>query len=299
MPMSSQFAWATAGILMLVVVAVSAHLSTTTEEYSRYNTQWNGTSVSIERFHEAGAVKVHDAADLDRYRNALLVIIAPEGSYTPAEIARYKAFLEQGNSILLADDSGSGNLLLRGLGSSIELGQGNVSSAERSYIDPGALIGRRCADHPLLENCTELQFNHPWTVTGGTPLIRTSLLSWIDQNGNGRIDPGEPQGSYDLCSCEAIGRGEIIVLADPSLFINSMLAIDSQADNAQFLRQVTESHPSVLLDQTRSRTASGGRIIDAIDAVRSSPWRMLIAALALLPVVLIFSRRKKEDIDNE
>ncbi len=299
MTMSNRIMWVMAGILMLVVVAISAHLATTTEEYSRYNTQWNGTSACIDRFHQAGAIEISNAADLEDYRGALFVIIAPEGEYTPEEIARYKAFLEQGNSILLADDAGSGNQLLKGLGSSIELAPGNVSSAERSYADPGALTGRRCADHSLLENCTELQFNHPWAITGGTVLVRTSPLSWVDQNGNGRIDPGEPQGSYALCSCEPAGHGEIIVLADPSLFINAMLAIDDQGDNAQFLRQVMETYPSVLLDQTRSRTASGGDVIDIIDAIRSSPARILIAALAVMPAVIIFGRRKTEENENE
>ncbi|MDN7025344.1 DUF4350 domain-containing protein [Methanoculleus sp. FWC-SCC1] len=296
--MSNRRMWIVAGVLMLAVVAVSAHLTTTTEEYSRYNIQWNGTSGCVERFIKSGAVEVHETASLEGHRNALLVIIAPAGSYTPAEIERYRAFLEQGNSILLADDDGSGNQLLGELGSSIRLVPGNVSGAERSYTDPGAVTGRRCSDHPLLTNCTALQFNHPGTVTGGTALIRTSPLSWIDQNGNGRIDPGEPQGGYTLCSRENAGSGEIIVLADPSIFINAMLAIDGEVDNARFLRQVTGAYPSVLLDQTRSRTASGGDVIDGISAVRSSPWRVLIAGLVVLPAIIIFGRRKTEESDN-
>ena len=51
-------------MLVIATVALFLHLTTTNGEFSRYNPQWNGTSVVFDALDAHGSVMVSDPADL-------------------------------------------------------------------------------------------------------------------------------------------------------------------------------------------------------------------------------------------
>jgi hypothetical protein len=286
-----------AGLLLIAsLLLVSLHLSANTLDSSRYNLGWNGTS----RFF----------SDLDRNRmtditalplpgsrgGALLLLIAPARPYGEEEIAAYRRFLEDGNTILLADDSGAGNGLLRGLGSGIVIREGPLLSFDREYNDPALVVATPVKNTTVPGDPSRIVLNKPASLEGGEPLLTSSFMSWIDRNGDGRIDSSEALGRHTVLAREGHGRGELLVLADPSIFINSMYGPGSPGDNARFISFIMSNTSPVLIDQVNSRTAADAGTSLAIHSLRRDPvagFAILAGGVLVLAAVWMGLRREE------
>lgn len=277
-------------LLLFVALVAAVHVSTTTLEYSRHNIQWNGTSHFVDRLDAEGAMPIRDYAHLSGHTGSLLLIIAPSGNLTEEDASMLDRYLQDGNLILIADDTGNGNQILTRLGSGIVIHPCNLSSLDRGYRDPAALIGTCSRHHPLLTNVTSVQFNHPSAVEGGVPLVNTSRLTWIDANGNQRPDAGEPMGAFTIAASEQRGGGELVVLGDPRIFTNSMSGLRSESDNDQLLQNILELYPVILYDEAQSRTADAGAMIEMVRWLKTTPLRDLLAAAVIVMVLVIFRR---------
>jgi hypothetical protein len=283
--------WAIGVILLIAVVALFLHLSATDVEFSRYNQQWNGTSSVFETLEDRGAVMVDDPSALAGRTNTTLLVIAPAHAPTAGERAAYRDFVASGNTLLLADDFGEGNALLEAVGATIRLDQRNLSSLDREYEVPAAPLGFPVAGAPFGAALTRVIFNHPVAVTGGTPFLETSLLSWIDENGNERADSTEPIGRFTLAATEPVGSGRVVVVGDASLFINAMQHL-RDGENAQLIQELTGG--TLLVDQHLSQTAAASGPISTILWVRNIPSSIiLITAMVLGGVGWHFCRRKR------
>ncbi|WP_440949186.1 DUF4350 domain-containing protein [Methanosphaerula subterraneus] len=283
--------WVIGAVLLIAVIALFLHLSSTDVEFSRYNPQWNGTSTVLETLEDRGAVMVDDPSTLAGRTGATLLVIAPGRGPTAGERAAYRDFVASGNTLLLADDFGEGNALLDAVGATIRLDQRNLSSLDREYEVPAAPLGFPVVGAPLGATWTSVVFNHPVAVTGGTPFLETSLLSWIDENGNERADATEPLGRFSLAATESVGGGRVVVIGDASLFINAMQHL-RDGENEQVIRDLTGG--TLLIDQHLSRTAAASGPISTILWVRNIPTTIiLITALALGAIAWHFCRRKR------
>ena len=116
-------------------------------------------------------------------RNATLLMIAPARAPTAEERTAYREFVAAGNTLVLADDFGSGNELLEAIGASVRLDQGNLSSFSREFEIAEAPLGFSLKGRPLVAGISKVVFNHPVAVSGGYPLIETTGFSWIDVDG--------------------------------------------------------------------------------------------------------------------
>jgi len=283
--------WVVGLVLLIAVVALFLHLTATDDEFSRYNPQWNGTSDLFETLEDRGAVMVNDPAALAGRTHTTLLVIAPGRAPTAGEAAAYRKFVVSGNTLLLADDFGEGNALLEAVGATIGLDQRNLSSLDREYEVPAAPLGIPVVGAPFGRNLTKIIFNHPVAVTGGTPFLQTSLLSWIDENGNGRADSTEPLGRFTLAATEPVGSGRVVVIGDASLFINAMQHLRDR-ENGQLIQELTGG--TLLIDQHLSRTAVASGPISTVLWVRNiSTSIILITAMALGGVAWYLYRRKR------
>ncbi|MGB4579885.1 MAG: DUF4350 domain-containing protein, partial [Methanoculleus sp.] len=263
--------WAILVILLIAAGAVFAHATTTTEDYSRHNIGWNGTS-------NLGLEGVWDPP-----AGSTLLILAPEGPFTEDTVDRLRIHLEGGGSIIIADKRGHANPLLAALGSTIRVQPGNLSSLERDYADPRLFRVWVSGNRTLFSGVETLLVNRPAAVTGGKPLLETSLLSWDDTNGDGRVSAGETLGRRAVCAHE----GNITVLGDPSLFINAMLPA-----NPEFIESFRKQ--SVLIDVAHSRTGTQNPIINTLTWIQGTPLaRGAVAALVILPVAYLFGRKRE------
>ena len=258
--------WTVLLILLLAGAAAYAHATTTTEEFSRYNVGWNGTS----------------ALTVDEDPGATLLILAPEKPFTPEEVGYLRMFLDDGGSLLVADEEGNANQLLADLGSTIRVRPGNLSSLDRGHTDPGLFRGYVVGNSTLFAGIETLLTNRPAAIEGGEPLIETSILTWDDGDGDGRVSGDETFARRVVCARE----GNLTVLGDPSLFVNAMLA-----ENPTFIEKIRP----VLVDAAHSRTGTTNPIINTRTWIQETPAAIaVIAALAVLPVAYRFGRKENE-----
>lgn len=246
---------AIAGVITLItLLIIGIHLSTGNEEFSRYNPGWNGTSGFFSLLEPHHSMDILRLSDLDGRGNATLLIIAPSAPYPVLDLGGIRKFVESGNTLFIADESGVSNSILQGIGSSITIQPGVLGSIDRAYNDPYVIVTIPDSDHPLVRNLTSLVLNHGSALTGGQPLIQSGMMSWIDSNKDRRVSEDESFGRRVVMARESIGAGEVIVLSDSGIFINSMLDIGDLWGNREFISRLVSYRPTLCVDQMISMT---------------------------------------------
>ncbi|KAF5073473.1 MULTISPECIES: DUF4350 domain-containing protein [Methanoculleus] len=267
--------WAVILILLLAGAAAYVHVTTTAEEYSRYNIGWNGTS-------GFAGEELSDLRDLGQHPEETLLILAPGTEFTADEVGYCRAFLDAGGRIVVADEEGAANRFLTDLGSTMRVRPGNLASLERDHIDPGLFTTRVVGNASLFAGAETVLVNRPAAVEGGDPVLETSVLTWDDADGDGRPGARETFGTMVVCAQE----GNLTVLGDPSLFINAMLG-----ENPRFI----ENLQPALIDGVHSRTGTKNPIINMVIWLQKTPpAAAAIVGLAILPVAYRFGRKEDE-----
>jgi hypothetical protein len=231
-------------IVTLVVVALLISvplLNTTKEDFSTYNTAWNGASDAKALTSREGytARSIFTLSQIGSSGNGVLFMLNPNSSvdFTGSDASALQSFVKNGGVLVLANDFGNGNAVLNGLG---------VSSAARFngslLADNVSKVGD--AAHPLVTDVTtagltagvhELYFNYGTALdTSGrnvTVLARSAPTSYLSTAGsNATIEA--VTGARPVLATLSYGNGRIVLLSDPSVFINEML---SQGNNQQLL----------------------------------------------------------------
>lgn len=278
-------------ILVIAAVALFFHLSSTDVEFSRYNLQWNGTSVFFDSLDSRGTTAVGDLALLQGRRNATLLVIAPGREPTAEEGRAFRDFVTAGNTLVIADDFGSGNELLKAIGASARLNRGDLSSLGREFEISSAPIGLPVEGRPLVAGLSKIVFNHPVSVSGGSPVINSTYLSWIDEDRNRRPTVSEPMGRFTLATAESVGDGRVVVIGDASLFINAMQRLP-ECDNGLLLERLTAGE--TLVDQRLSQTSAAVGPISTFLWVKETPSLVVVVtALSLGVLAWSFNRRRR------
>lgn len=262
-------------------------------EFSRYNAGWNGTSSF---FFDHDRHRVSDITEPDQldgeYVNTTLLIIAPSRAPTTDELLAYSRFLEKGNTILIFDDFGAGNDILAGIGSRITILPANLSSLDRAYPDPYSVIVYRSAEGGGFYLPESLTLNRPAPLDGGDPLMLTSVMSWVDMNGDRRLNSGEMMGTFPVMARDGKGNGQIIVFSDPSIFINSMYNLPGNDNNRLFIHSLVSDGSMVLIDQMNSRTADTNGFSRILHVIRNTN-NIQIIIISILMIIVVWAWRKR------
>lgn len=237
-------------LLILTAAVMLGQFAGSSDEYSRYNTGWNGTSSFFGQIPDSQCI--WDADSLTGKTGTLLLVISPSHDFTGEGLS---AYLRAGNTILLFDQAGNANAFLSSLGSSITVHDAEVRSSNMEYKDAG-LFRADVLENLFGTNVTHLFFNYPGYVTGGETVIQTSPLSWVDLDGDNTADANEPLKVYSLAASDTIGNGRIVVVADPSLFVNSMLD-RKHTENMAVLEALLQEEPYIYLAGTDVENGSG------------------------------------------
>ncbi len=272
---------------LIAACAVLAQFAGTGDEFSRYNTNWNGTSDFFGMAADDRCIFTYEA--LSGKTNTTLLIIAPDESF--GADARLEAYLRAGNTVIIFDQNETANTFLSAIGSSIQVHNEPLRSVNMEYKDTG--LFRADVEVPIPgTNVSNLFFNYPGYVTGGAAMVNTSYLAWIDVNGDNTPNKNESLNIYSLAASESIGSGRVVVAADPSVFINSMLD-RRHTENMQVLSALMAT--PVLIDQTATLTTHGGGITGALTFIHRYPMAgvTLLAAIFLIAGGIYIRRRSK------
>ena len=284
--------WIAGLVLLAAAFVLVLHLSTTNMEFSRYNSGWNGTSSFSSDLDRHRSIDIYEPQKLTgNPRNSTLLIIAPERHPTPQELAAYRAYLDEGNTIFLADDFGTGNEILAGIDSRVTILPGNLSSLDRRYASPYSVVASRSIENSSIPLPASVALNRPAALDRGTPLMMSSVMSWIDANGDRKLNRAEDMGTFPVLVSEQRGHGTIIVLSDPSIFINSMYTQSENADDRNFIRAFTGGNGTLLVDQMNSRTADASGLSEILHVIRTTIIIEIIL-LCLLMLTLAWAWKK-------
>ncbi|ACL16181.1 conserved hypothetical protein [Methanosphaerula palustris E1-9c] len=280
-------------IIGIAILSLTWYLTTTPIDFSSTNVQWNGTS---QFFGKIDGTDVTDVSTLNSYSNATLLIIAPTRDYTGGEAEAIRTFLMRGNTLILADDFGTGNSLLQGMNSGITLLQDNLSSIDTGYTESTSVLAYPNQSHTLLRGVDTLCLDRPAAILGGNPLMATSRLSWIDTDGDHHPDNDENFRQYTIMANETFGDGELIVIADPSIFINGMVSSGDQWSNQRFIENIIGIQPPILVDTRHSATGKTTEILNWFYSSRSNyPVKFVLIGSLVLIIAWVFNKRSKRE----
>ena len=285
--------WIAGLVILAAAFILVVHLSANNMEFSRYNAGWNGTSQFFFDLDRHRISDISEPSQLAGYpRNTTLLIIAPNRNPTPGEIAAYSAFLKDGGTIFLADDFGSGNAILNGIGSHITILPGNLSSLDRRYADPYMVVAYRSVEDGQVLLPADIALDRPAALDGGTPLMLSSVMSWSDANGDKRLNMGESMGMFPVMASEDFGNGRLIVLSDPSIFINSMYTQPENANNRLFIDGLVNGEGKILIDQMNSRTSDANGFSGVLHLLRNTIIiEVLIIGILMLGTAWAWKRK--------
>jgi len=112
----------------------------------------------------------------------------------------------------------------------------------------------------ILENVDQLTLNGATVLnsTNGTAIAYTSSFAYLDTNSNDELDPDEQLQSYPVFASETVGEGRVLVLSDPSVFINQLA---DRNGNQAFLTQLQSTHDRVMLDVSHTSGTPLGALL--------------------------------------
>lgn len=219
-------------------------------DFSVYNTSGTGISSFKEDIESMGyTVKTlySSLSTLNKYKNsAVLMIIGPSKPYDPLDTVALINFVLNGGCVLIADDFGSANTLLSlftQVGFTIQFGPGVIVDIGSPYNNSPLLpLITNFIDSPLTRGVSRIVLNYATFINATLPpYATTSRFSWADLDNDTYPDPeNETAGPFTVLSAIDFSEfienaGRIVLLSDPSLFINYMIDIE---DNRILARNI-------------------------------------------------------------
>jgi len=203
-------------VLMMALVAMplTVPLFKSSTPYSMFNTAWDGTARFAILLHSKGVdvVPLFQSFDMENLKdkNGVLIVIAPDVSYTSAELAQIKDFVKRGNTLFIADDFGNGDQILKELNLSVRISK----SPLRDFFynkDDRIIVTVRINDPVLGRNVSRIIMNEPSAITAsGKGEVYSSKVAMVNFH----------QGQFPILTEIPYGDGKVIVLSDPDILTN-------------------------------------------------------------------------------
>lgn len=285
--------WSTPQLLLgalVVTVALTGVVAASTSQtaFGSYNPAWDGASDLRTLAADEGAeplVALNTSSYSTVEPNATIaVILSPDDPYSQTERSRVTSFVQQGGTLVVAEDYGQQTTpLLRALGVDTRIDGAPLRDEQEYYRSPAFAVATNVSDSPETEGVDQLTLNHGTslrtnsTENGTTVLVSSSEFAYLDQNRNGELDASEELASRPVVVRETVGEGTVYVVADPSLFINAML---ERPGNARLASNLFGAHDRVLLDY--SHLSGTPPLMRAVLTLQGSPfWQVLVAVLGV------------------
>ena len=239
--MKLSYALIAAVVIVALLISVPI-LNTTKEDFSTYNTAWNGASDAKALASSDGYTtsSVLALSEIGTSGHGVLFMLNPNSSvgFSASDASTLQSFVRNGGVLVLANNFGNGNAVLSGLG---VLGEARFNG---SLLEDNVSKGVNAA-LPLITDVTasgltagvhELYFNYGTALdvsgTNVTVLARSAPTSYLLAPGGGNATVNATTGAHPVLATLDYGNGRIVLLSDPSVFSNDMLG---QADNQQLL----------------------------------------------------------------
>lgn len=232
-----------AAIAVLVGVCLVAVLVPPTDDYSPYNSGWNGLSKAVKAL-DAKLVNL-DSLEAHRPDRLAVLVVGVEKPATPQQCEILKKLVVYGATVVVMDETGKANQLLECLGVGARVGRGVLVDPLHYVLDPRLPIARlELAGKRMAK--LYLNIASPIEVVGGrgSCIGYTYKTAFVDLDGDGKRDPVEPSGRMCVCYRESLGNGTVYLFSDSSILLNAMI---DKMDNLNALKTVVENKTVVLI----------------------------------------------------
>jgi hypothetical protein len=266
-------------------------------DYRVDNPFWNGLQ-TFEK--QANASPIDNLGSLPAAATGTSLVVIPYTQYTETELAQIRTYVTNGGTLVILDDYGYGNEVLRAIGAGVEFSGKQLVDPLFDYHTKLFPIISDFATSKITATVSSIVFNHATAlkVTGATVAAYSSSFSFLDENNNQNWDANEKTGPLPVIAYQQVGQGHVIAIADPSLLINSMINLD---DNHQLINNAInfqQLNPEVYIDQSHLTSTALDQSKAAIDLVyqaATSPMGTILIVTALLAVAFYpFIRKVKE-----
>ena len=275
-------------IVLVVILAVVIWVIPSDEDFRIENTFWNGAS----RLNASQAVTpLETLADLPEVTRGVTLILIPYLQLTPSELEDVNRFVSGGGILVLADDYGYGNQVLGYLGIEARFSGQALLDPLFNYKNEQLPRVFNFSPDSVTDGVNSLVLNHATCITDveeSEVLAKSSSFSYLDINDNRQWDDDEPAGALPVISGHSLAGGRVILVSDPSIFINSMDTLD---DNYGIIENIASISSSQLyLDQAHlphSDLHYTKNLLADVRSVLTTP----VGTLALVAVLLILILR--------
>ncbi len=241
------------GFIIFLVVGAYAPDSSA---FSPNNYGWNGlhtiyTTYSFQPVNSLGDIKLPPVTFQNR---TVLLILQPATNFSNSDVLAVKSFLTAGGTVMVADNYGYSNFLLKQLKAGVQISKNlvvvdplynwkspvlSVGAVPRSLSVSSRILTHvsgiamdeasplKISGHPTL---TAFAFSSQVSFATTRTLVQSNPLSALTTINIGKL-PRNETGSLPLMTTQRIANGTLIVSGDPNLFMNELLGV---ADNARF-----------------------------------------------------------------
>ena len=296
--------------LLFLLMAIATPMVLDTTNFSMYNSGWNGCSDIAVKTYKAGRLQPTFYFDQNELtitprsfaeypvdaHNSTILIIGPRANFSTSEGVYIKNFLKDGGLLLLADDFGTGNDLLKKINATSRFTQGlllDLSFEKKASFVTVFDVKNRT--HPLTINVTHLLLNYPTGLILGkkntTLLIVTSEVSWLDKNLDGTQNTGEKRGPFPVLAIEKYGAGQIVLLSDPSILINSMKdQLDNNIFRENLFHYLFMGRDTVIIDESHRDSPLLLHLSYMLPSTISIQVKIAIVLLVIAAFIVGFTR---------
>lgn len=270
-------------IVLVLILTIVIWFFPSNEDFRADNPFWNGTrDISS----SCAISSLWSLSDLPPLPQGSTLILVPYLEFTPAELEELQSFVTQGGTLVLADDYGYGNQILEHLGLKVRFSKQVLLDPLQCYKNKWFPRISHFASDSVTSGTDSLILNHATClidVEDNDVLALSSSFSFLDLNGNQSRDYYEPTGPLSVISYHNLGSGKIILVSDPSIFINSMETIESNYTLIQNIAATTTSE--LFIDQSHLSPSNLYQAKSLMASIRY-PFTTPLGTLGLVIVAL-------------
>ena len=268
---------------MVVMLAVLIWCYPTNSDFKSENPSWNGARDLLDDF-RVSPLSSLDVLSAAPQESTLLVI--PYMEFTTTDLETLENYVSLGGKLVVLDDYGFGNDILEHLKIETRFTGNQLLGTLFNYKNENFPKIVNFVSEPATSGIENLVSNHATSlenVPQDNIIAWSSYFSFLDENQNGGYDEGEPEGPFPVIANFQIGKGELVLVSDPSILINSMLEM---GDNRQFLENIAQGQifldqahlPEVPLDEAKGKLKIARNVLATV-------W----GTLALIVLVLVLT----------
>ena len=273
-------------LLVLVAVLVSSAIVwfyPPNGDFRADNPFWNGISTLSA---QENLVPLNSLGDLPSSAKGTVLLLVPYEQFSDSELSQVRNYVSSGGTLVLLDDYGFGNQVLRSLGTNMRFTGQTLLDPLYNYRNEWLPKITDFTNSSVSANLTSIVFNHASCLnqtSDSAVIAASSSFSFLDVNGNGARDAGEPNGPFAVSAYFKVGQGCVVAVADSSLLINGMVDL---GDNLQFVNNalgVQGNNLQVFVDQTHLPTAP----LDTAKADLAAVYGLVASPLGTLSLIIV------------